>query len=146
MLLLVCRHGSLCHNGSPRMPASGGGGAAACMQTRETEWARGGPHALQGPVWPLDRDGYGARELGVSGVGVGAPSNASALDRTSRHQQVRILSGYQSPCISFHFNEDEVSMEVTNTRQLFGVTIYHVCVAIGSNARTHAIPADVTLE
>jgi hypothetical protein len=60
-----------------------GATAAACMRARETEWARGGPHACVGPRGLRSRMGAGAGALSVSSVGTGAPSDASAPDRTS---------------------------------------------------------------
>jgi hypothetical protein len=75
LLLLVRRHGS------PRVPA--GATAAACIWARETERAR----VVSAHAWARaasERDGCGAMELRASGAGVGAPSDASAPDGTSR--------------------------------------------------------------
>jgi hypothetical protein len=77
MLLLVRRCGSPCRYGSQRTPV---GATAACMQTRETERAQDGPahawvRAASEARWVW------AREMGVSGVGAGAPFDASAADR-----------------------------------------------------------------
>jgi hypothetical protein len=79
LLLLVRRCGSPCCYGSLRAPV---GAAASCMQTRETERARDGPahawvRAASEARWVRER------EMGVSGVGAGAPFDASALNRTS---------------------------------------------------------------
>jgi hypothetical protein len=74
LLLLVRRHGS------PRVPA---GATAACIWARETERAR----VVSAHAWARaasERDGCGAMELCASGAGVGAPSDASAPDGTSR--------------------------------------------------------------
>jgi len=43
---------------------------------------------MRGPVRPLERDGCGARELGASGAGARAPSDANISNRTSRRGQV----------------------------------------------------------
>jgi len=43
---------------------------------------------MRGPVRPLERDGCGARELGASGAGARAPSDANISNRTSRRWQV----------------------------------------------------------
>jgi hypothetical protein len=72
---VTCRHGSL------RTPA--GATAATCMRACETEWARGGLRACVVPHGLWSRMGAGTRELDVSSASVGAPSNASASDRTS---------------------------------------------------------------
>ena len=60
-----------------------GATTAACMRARETKRAQGGPQACVGPCSLQSRMGAGARELSMSSVGAGAPSDASAPDRTS---------------------------------------------------------------
>jgi hypothetical protein len=82
LLLLVRRRGSPCRHGSPRAHA-GSGDVAACMQAHEMERLRVVPR-MHGHAQPSKRDGCGARELGASGKGTGAPCDASALDQMSR--------------------------------------------------------------
>jgi hypothetical protein len=75
LLLLVRRHRSPCHCGSPHAPiASGVGAIAACMWACETERARGDPHACVVPrgLWS---------GMGTSGAGSGALSDANTPDR-----------------------------------------------------------------
>jgi hypothetical protein len=73
----VDHHAAMGH----RVPASAT--TAACMRARETERARGGPHACVGLRGLRSRMGAGAGELSVSSAGAEAPSDASAPDRTS---------------------------------------------------------------
>jgi len=66
------------HHGSPHAPGGGGGGAAAkCMRACVKRSRLEVVSHMLGPTRP-------SKGIGTSSMGAAAPSDASALDRTSK--------------------------------------------------------------